>query len=398
MSLIPAFLLVSVFAVVEGAQQPSSSAVKGGRWSDSATWADKKVPAEGALVTINQGMDVVLDVSTPPLRGLTINGKLSFANNRDIELTTEWIMLHGELEIGTEKAPHTRKATITFTNNVKDEDISGVGGTNDKVDRGIMLMGGTLNLHGDRTNSWTKLSSTANAGATSIQVLSAAGWRVGDEIVLASTDFDPRQAERRNITAISGNTITLDKKLDYMHFGKITFDVDERGEVAMLTRNITIQASADAGQSFFGGHIMAMGSSRMFVEGIELNRMGQNLTLARYPIHWHLVGDAKGQYIKNASIHDTYNRCVTVHGTNNLQVENNVTYNTVGHCFFLEDGIEHGNEFVRNLAIQTKCHPTMECVPVNLAANGEIVAEDPRALRQTSFSGKNTLLPSDNTA
>jgi cell migration-inducing and hyaluronan-binding protein len=40
----------------------------------------------------------------------------------------------------------------------------------------------------------------------------------------------------------------------------------------------------------------------------------------------------------------------------------------------------------------------MECVPVNLAANGEIVAEDPRALRQISFSGKNTLLPSDNTA
>jgi hypothetical protein len=125
--------------------------------------------------------------------------------------------------------------------------------------------------------------------------------------------------------------------------------------------------------------------------------MGQHMTLARYPIHWHLVGDAQGQYIKNASIHDTFNRCVTVHGTNFLRVENNVTYNTVGHCFFLEDGIEHDNEFARNLTIQTKCHPTMECVPVNLAANGEIVAEDPRALRQTSFSGKNTLLPSDNT-
>ena len=87
---------------------------------------------------------------TPALDGVTINGKLSFANNADVELTTEWIMLHGELEIGTEKAPHTRKATITLTNNVKDEDISGVGGTTDKVDRGIMLMGGTLNLHGDQ--------------------------------------------------------------------------------------------------------------------------------------------------------------------------------------------------------------------------------------------------------
>ena len=43
-----------------------------------------------------------------------------------------------------------------------------------------------------------------------------------------------------------------------MHFGKITFDVDERGEVGLLTRNIKIQASEDAAQSYFGGHIMAM--------------------------------------------------------------------------------------------------------------------------------------------
>jgi cell migration-inducing and hyaluronan-binding protein len=324
---------------------------------------------------------------------LTINGKLSFANNRDVELTTEWIMLHGELEIGTEKAPHTRKATITFTNNVKDEDIGGMGG-NDKVDRGIMLMGGTLNLHGDRTNTWTKLANTAAAGSTSIEVLNAAGWRVGDEIVLASTDFDPRQAERRTISAVRGNTITLDKKLDYMHFGKITFDVDERGEVAMLTRNIRLQASADAEQSFYGGHVMAMAPSKMFVEGVEFQRMGQNLTLARYPIHWHLIGDAKGQYIKNASIHDTYNRCVTVHGTNFLRVENNVTYNNVGHCFFLEDGVEHGNEFIRNLAIQTKCHTSKACDPTNLAMFG---STDGRNFISTGQQSKDVLLPSDNT-
>src|SRR5690242_6180585 len=144
---------------------------------------------------------------------------------------------------------------------------------------------------------------------------------------------------------------------------------------------------------------MAMVGSKMFVEGVEFNRMGQNMTLARYPIHWHLVGDAgKGQYIKNASLHDTYNRCVTVHGTNFLRVENNVTYNTVGHCFFLEDGIEHGNEFIKNLAIQTKCHTTLDCVPTNLAANGERDSKyaNRQAYREMSFHG-NTLLPSDNT-
>ena len=117
-----------------------------------------KVPVAGDKVTIAKGKDVVLDVSPPALGSLTIDGKLSFANNSDLELTTEWIMLHGELEIGTEARPHTRKATITFTNNVKDEDIGGMGGTNDRSDRGIMLMGGTLNLHGDRTNTWTKLA------------------------------------------------------------------------------------------------------------------------------------------------------------------------------------------------------------------------------------------------
>ena len=268
-ALIPAFLLVSVFAVVQA--QNAGSSAKPTNWSDPATWPNKKVPAAGDKVEIASGKEVILDVSPPALGGLTINGKLSFADKSDLELTTEWIMVHGELQIGTEAKPHTRKATITLTDNVKDEQMMGMG------DRGIMLSGGTLNLHGDRTNTWTKLSKTAEAGSNSIEVLNAAQWRVGDEIVLASTDFDPRQAERRTIAAISGNTITLDKKLDYMHFGKITFDVDERGEVGLLTRNIKIQASADAEQSFFGGHIMAMVTSKMFVEGVELNRMGQNL-------------------------------------------------------------------------------------------------------------------------
>ena len=362
-----------------------------------------KCPRAGDKVTIAADKDVVLDVSPPALSGVTIDGKLSFADNKDLELTTEWIMLHGELEIGTEARPHTRKATITLTDNVKGEDIGvpPASVASERVDRGIMLMGGTLNLHGDRKHTWTKLANTANAGSTSIQVLDASGWRVGDEIVLASTDFDPRQAERRTISAIKGNAITLNAKLDYMHFGRITFDVDERGEVGLLTRNVMLQASADAAEPpFYGGHVMAMGASRMFVEGVEFQRMGQNLTLARYPIHWHLVGDAKGQYIRNASIHDTYNRCVTVHGTNFLRVENNVTYNTVGHCFFLEDGAEHGNQFVNNLAIQIKCHTSKACTPTNLGANGENVGSNPlnrATYRAASMSGKDTLLPSDNT-
>src|SRR5688572_13713962 len=212
-SIVPALLLGGVGAIAQAA--PTN-------WSDPATWPNRKVPIAGDKVTIGRDKDVILDVSPPALGGLSIDGTLTFSNDADLELTTEWIMLHGELAIGSEAAPHTRKATITFTNNVPNEDVmAGMG------DRGIMISGGTLNLHGDRTHTWTKLSRTAEAGSTSIEVLNAAGWRVGDEIVLASTDFDPRQAERRTIAAINGNKITLDKQLDYMHFGKITFRSEE---------------------------------------------------------------------------------------------------------------------------------------------------------------------------
>jgi cell migration-inducing and hyaluronan-binding protein len=377
--LVPACFNVCADAV---AQEQSSSAVAGGLWSDPSTWSGGTVPGEGDVVTIGAGLDVVLDVSPPALHGMNLNGKLSFAENNDVELTTEWILLRGELQAGTESNPHTRNATITLTNDVPDENINGMG------DRGILIVGGTLSLHGDRENAWTKLAETAEAGSTRINVLDASGWRVGDEIVLASTDFNPRQAETRHISAIRRNTLTLDQPLEYMHFGAITYGVDERGEVGLLTRNIKIQASADAEDSYFGGHIMAMAGSRMTVSGIELTRMGQHLTLARYPIHWHINGDAQGQYIRNSAIHDTYSRCVTVHGTNYVSVENNVTYNTVGHCFFLEDAVEHDNQFVRNLGIQTKCHPTLPCDPTNLT------------LPHQSTKGQSSeqiLIPSDNT-
>ncbi len=81
------------------------------------------------------GKEVVLDVSPPALGGVTIDGKLSFADKSDLELTTEWVMVHGELEVGTEARPFTHKATITLTDNVKDEEVMGMG------DRGHHALG-----------------------------------------------------------------------------------------------------------------------------------------------------------------------------------------------------------------------------------------------------------------
>ncbi len=368
------------------------SPLHGGVWSDPSIWPDQQLPQLGDRVAIRKGIQVILDINPPKLHGITLDGSLHFSDTKDIELQTEWILVRGQLQIGTEARPYSHLATITLTDDIKNENINGMG------DRGIMLAGGILNLQGKVKNSWTKLVETAQAGDVKIKVLNAESWKEGDQLVLASTDFNPRQAEKRKIRAIEDNLITLDSPLSYMHYGEITFGVDERGEVGLLTRNIQIQASDDAADSYFGGHIMAMDGSKMTVSGVELNRMGQHLTLARYPIHWHINGDVSGQYIRNSAIHDTFNRCVTIHGTDNLRVENNVTYNTVGHCFFMEDGIETGNQIIRNLAIQTKCHPSLECVPTNLAAAGEMENYDRRQnMRMAGQKSKDVLLPSDNT-
>src|SRR5215467_2483039 len=117
LSLVPAFLFGSVSAVVQ-AQNAGTPAVKQSRWSDPATWPGGKVPAAGDHVTIEKGKDVLLDVSPPALGGMHIEGKLTFADKADIELTTEWIMIHGELAIGTEAKPYMHNATITLTDNV----------------------------------------------------------------------------------------------------------------------------------------------------------------------------------------------------------------------------------------------------------------------------------------
>src|SRR5690606_26114266 len=114
-------------------------AVKTVRWSDPSAWPDGKVPGEGDAVTIARGTEVVRDVDPPALRSLTVDGKLRFAEDRDISLETEWIYLRGgELQIGSEDKPYTRQATITLPDKVPGEDINTMG------DRGIMLMRGTL--------------------------------------------------------------------------------------------------------------------------------------------------------------------------------------------------------------------------------------------------------------
>ena len=100
-----------------------------------------------------------------------------------------------------------------------------------------------------------------------------------------------------------------------------------------------------------GGHVWIAGGGSAYVDAVEFFHMGQMGKMGRYPLHWHLRGDAEGQYVQRSSFHDSFQRCVTVHGTSHVLLRKNLCYNTYGHGFFLEDGNEMHNTFEANIAI-----------------------------------------------
>lgn len=223
---------------------------------------------------------------------------------------------------------------------------------------------------GRDTPSWAKLAETAEKGQNFIILDAdvANQWPVGSRIAIASTGYYPFEAEDFRIVDVQqhpkGAAITLDGPLQWMHWGDARgipdgFGgyVDERAEVALLSRNIVITGVDEPRpHQYEGGHFMVfMTQQPQTVEGVEFYLMGQQGNLGRYPLHLHVCGDTQGRFLvrKNA-IHSSKQRCVVVHATHNATIESNVAYNTSGHCFMVEEGGEMGNKFIKNLGFLTR--------------------------------------------
>jgi len=340
----------------------SIEAIANGDWNNATTWSTNQIPTSSDDVTIPKGFTVLLS-GTSNARTINVYGTLTPKNlTTDFSITTKAVMVHngGLFQIGSEANSYTANGLITLTGSDSNETLFSNPFMGAKL-IGVMA-GGRLELHGTFKKTWTQLNTTAAKGATTITLKETVNWNIGDEIVIASTDFDAHQAEKRTITAINGLVLTLNAPLEYMHFGveqiynngTKNIILDERAEVGLLTHNLKIQGDNSSETNGFGGHIMSMPNSVSKASNIELYRMGQKSKIGKYPWHWHLLGDADGQYIKNAGIHKSFNRVIVVHGTNNTLVEGNVGYDFLGHGYFLENGSETGNMFRNNLGVLCK--------------------------------------------
>ncbi|KAM4704928.1 fibrocystin-L [Rhinophrynus dorsalis] len=365
-------------------------------WSSKYTWGGESPPDEGSLAVITKGQTILLDQSTPVLKMLLIQGGTLVFDEADIELQAENILITdgGVLQIGTEAAPFQHKAIITLHGHLRSPELPVYGA------KTLAVRHGTLDLHGQPIPiTWTRLAQTAEAGASSLILQDSVTWKVGDEIILASTGHrhSQNESEKRTIKSISpdGRNLTLSEPLKYKHLGiSVTLPdstvFEARAEVGLLTRNILIRGSnnvewndqiaacpdgfdtgefatqtcfqgrfgEEVGSDQFGGCIMfhAPKPSQLLsigrIEYVEIFHAGQAFRLGRYPIHWHLMGDLSFKsYVRGCGIHQTYNRAVTIHNTHHLLVEKNVIYDIMGGAFFIEDGIEHGNILQYNLAV-----------------------------------------------
>ncbi len=87
----------------------------GMRWSNPATWGGT-LPTAGDVVVVPAGQTIILDVPGALALSVEVQGTLRADPALDVGLTAGHVVVGstGVLEIGTEAAPYTRKATLTF--------------------------------------------------------------------------------------------------------------------------------------------------------------------------------------------------------------------------------------------------------------------------------------------
>jgi len=348
-------------------------------WSDLDTWSGEYIPQDGDSVSIPVGQTLVVDVdSTSIIKAIVIEGALIFAphptnSNHHRTLDSEYIYVSQDaiFEAGTETDRYTSKLTITMHGTREDAQLPIYG------NKGIFVRHGQLDIHGvERDYTWTLLATTVEAGQNTIELNVNVDWQVGEEIVIAPTDFEVDHAEPFTITAVDNsgshtiltlNTTTLYKHYagtkDYTGSNGVSSDktktLEMRAEVGLLTRNVVFKgADDDSVATKYGAHIMlhSVGDDSLTgrISYTELRQVGQAFQLGRYPIHFHMIGTVYNSYIKGNAIHHTYNRACTIHGVHYLTIKDNVAYETMGHTFFVEDGAETKNLLQNNLAIKTK--------------------------------------------
>ena len=393
-------------AIISGINEADTQFWYIDRWSSPYTWGctdNSCLPQEGEIIVIPAGQVILLDITTPVLAVLIVDGgKFIWDRTDGIELHMQYGVINngGHFEIGTEDEPFCEgDALIMMYGHQRSINLPIYGA---KV---LAVRFGTLDIHGcPKTTTWTELDVTVEAGESEITLTHPVqnDWFVGNEIIIAATGdiTNFHRSEKRKITSVTNNgyTVGLDEPLEHRHISVCSNGPNNNGqgwgwagtlctraEVGLLTRNVKMMGNFnedwreeldecelgvgvafgtqtcfqnrfghEEGSDQFGSVLFLHKPTYAKIEFFELTHAGQAFNLARYPIHFHTPGSLPTSYVRGCGIHNTFNRALTMHGVHNLTVEFNVIYNVMGLAFFLEDAVEEDNLLRYNLGIMNK--------------------------------------------
>ena len=207
-----------------------------------------------------------------------------------------------------------------------------------------MVDEGRLDARGTPKTPWTRAAGAIAAGAASFDVLDASGWLVGDEIVLTATV--PRSVQsfwtkddRRTITAVDGNTVTVDSPLTNAHPSTSFSGATYTAEVLNLTRDVRIEGTPGGRAHVIYLHQGGTALQQIGIAHVELRHLGPS-TLdgldretgvgGRYALHYHHSHDTTDGIVNDGVVaHDCRSHCFVAHISNGVTFRRCVTHDTL---------------------------------------------------------------------
>ena len=101
-----------------------------------------------------------------------------------------------------------------------------------------------------------------------------------------------------------------------------------------------------------GLHVIGALGGVLVAEYARVERCGQRHRTGRYCLHLHLLGACPHCVLRGNAIEDSQQGGITVHGTHESRIEDNVLWDTRANGIYVEDGNEMHNMIRRNVVVR----------------------------------------------
>jgi len=211
--------------------------------------------------------------------------------------------------------------------------------------------------HGEHPTWSTVLHNVPATDVLQVQATSVTALSIHvhhEDNLAASIQLDAINGKESDADTSQLTAVFIDPPLPAVALGG-SVDIEGRAfemsaEVMNMHRNVLITGDhSEFHTSQEGFHTMQMHGGVMKISYARLEFCGQRHIHGSYCLHLHLVGKCPECVFQGNAIDDSQQIGITVHGTHDALVDNNVIYNARGQGIYIQDGNEMNNTISSNV-------------------------------------------------